>query len=84
MVAKKYQGQIQVIKHNHSASEQAFNSMILALDYYKRQDTPNLLIFAGDEVLGNEEINAKLDTTVAQLLQAGKRDPGFRTVWCCY
>ena len=77
-VERKYQDKIRVIRHNHSESEQAFNAMIMALDHYKRTDTPNLVVFAGDIVLGNDEINKKLDNTIALLLQEGKRTPDFK------
>ena len=40
-VEKKYSGQLKVIRHNHSESEQSFNSMVMALEHYKRKDTPN-------------------------------------------
>ncbi len=77
-VASKYGDQVLVIKHNHSESEESFNSMILALEYYNRHDTPNLVAFLGDKVLGNDEINEKLDQTVAELLATGKQTPDFK------
>ena len=77
-VEKKYSGQIKVIRHNHSESEQSFNSMVMALEHYKRKDTPNLVVFAGDVVLGNDEINQNLDRTVSKLLAEGKSTPDFK------
>ena len=77
-VENKYRDKVRVVRHNHSESEQAFNSLIMALEHYKRNDTPNLVIFAGDIVLGNDEINEKLDSTVAHLLQEGTKTPDFK------
>lgn len=76
-VEKKYGVKVRVVRHNHSESEQAFNSMIMALEYYNRDDTPNLVVFTGDIALGNDNINAKLDDTVAMLLDAGIKTPDF-------
>ncbi len=77
-VEKKYADQIKVIRHNHSESEQSFNSMVMALEYYKRKDTPNLVVFVGDVALGNDDINKKLDVTISKLLTEGKITPDFK------
>ncbi len=77
-VSRKYGDKVLVIKHNHSESEESFNSMILALEYYNRHDTPNLVAFLGDKVLGNDEINENLDHTVAELLANGTQTPNFK------
>ncbi len=76
-VGEKYGSRVRIIKHNHSESEESFNSMIMALEHYKRNDTPNLVVFVGNTVLGNDAINEKLDSTVERLLSEGEQTPDF-------
>ena len=45
-IEDKYGDRIEVIRHNHSESEAAFTSLILALEYYNREDTPSLTVFS--------------------------------------
>lgn len=76
-VETKYGNKIEVIRHNHSESEASFNSLIMALEYYNREDTPSLAVFVGDKALGMDDINEKLDDTVALLLAEGAETPDF-------
>lgn len=64
--------------HNLAAGEKQYESFIMALEHYGRADTPNLVIFAGDAVLGGgEQISAELEKTIERLLAAGTITPDF-------
>jgi hypothetical protein len=48
---------LKIIRHDHSAAESIFNSMLLALDAYGVESTPTQALFFGDVCLDGEQIN---------------------------
>jgi len=73
----RFGNKIAVKRHNHSQNKQAFNALILALEYYKREDTPNLAVFAGNVCLDDNAIKTRLEATLERLLKEKAVTPDF-------
>lgn len=76
---KTFGNKILIVRHNYAESQDTFNAMSLALDHYNMaEETPSLVIFAGDKCLGGgEEIQNKLISTIDSLLNSGVITPDF-------
>ena len=73
----RFGNKIVVKRHNHSQNKQAFNALILALEHYKREDTPNLAVFAGNVCLDDNAIKTRLEAILEQLLKNKAVTPDF-------
>ncbi|GHS91475.1 hypothetical protein FACS1894139_13220 [Planctomycetales bacterium] len=74
---KHFGDRIQVIRHDHSSDKNVFNSMILALDFYGRGDTPTQALFFGKTCLDGDEIKERLFPAIEKALADGATTPDF-------
>jgi sulfite exporter TauE/SafE len=74
---KHFGARIEVRRHDHSAAEAIFNSLILALDACGRQDTPTQALFFGNECLDGDQILAGLIPAIEKALADGAVTPDF-------
>lgn len=77
-VEKKYGPLIDIQRHDLASGEKTYEVFMMALEHYKREDTPNLVVFVGDVCLGGgDTIKEKLDSTVEKLITQEKHTPDF-------